>query len=98
MTTGYVLTPRARGDLEKIWDYSLETWGEARAVEYLRELALAFADLASGLVRGRRANEVRQGYFRYSTGAHVVFYRRPQEEPLVVVRILHRSMDAGRHM
>ncbi len=27
MTGHFVLTPRARGDLEKIWDYTVERWG-----------------------------------------------------------------------
>ncbi len=59
-------------------------------------MADTLADLAAGLDVGRRANgEVRGGDFRYPFGDHVVFHRRPQAAPLVVMRIVARRMDAG---
>lgn len=58
----------------------------------------ARADLASGAAIGRRAEDVRAGYFRYPAGAHVLFYQCPAARPLVIVRILHQRMDLPRHV
>jgi plasmid stabilization system protein ParE len=36
--SGYLLSPRAKADLEEIWDYSEEIWGTDRAERYVRDL------------------------------------------------------------
>jgi toxin ParE1/3/4 len=46
--TRYRLSPKAQADLEEIWTYSVERWGEARATAYLT----AIRDLLTGLTTG----------------------------------------------
>jgi toxin ParE1/3/4 len=36
-----VLSPAARVDLERIWDYTVDRWGAERAEEYVREIQRA---------------------------------------------------------
>ncbi|MEJ0045705.1 MAG: type II toxin-antitoxin system RelE/ParE family toxin [Rhodospirillales bacterium] len=38
MTGRIVVSPRARGDLEDIWDYTVERWGLDQAEFYFRQL------------------------------------------------------------
>jgi hypothetical protein len=35
--TGYILSPRARGDIEDIWNYTATNWGIDQAELYIRE-------------------------------------------------------------
>ena len=51
MSGGFVLTPRARDDLDGIWDFTAEHWDVDQADRYIRRLAQAFANLAEGTVR-----------------------------------------------
>lgn len=90
------LTPRAEADLEEIWLYTAKNWSLEQADRYHDAIANAFADLATGEKRGRPV-DIREGYFKYPVGAHVVFYR-VAEFGLVVVRIPHKRMDVDRHL
>ena len=92
------LSPRARTDLSRIWDDSAERWGADQADRYVRLLAGGFDRLAEGSARGRRADEIREGYLRLSVGSHVLFYRRGAEGGIEVIRILHQRMDFKRHL
>ena len=92
----YRLSPLADTDLEDIWLYTLETWSRDQADRYLRTLFSAFADLATGRKTGRPAR-VRDGYFKHSVGAHVIYFRR-SEFGIDVIRVLHGRMDADRHL
>jgi toxin ParE1/3/4 len=96
--TGYVLSPRARADLDAIWDYSVAHWGSDRTELYIRELQRAIEYLsADPRRRGRQCDEIRTGYFKHSVGSHVLFYRLTGDG-IDVVRILHSRMDFGRHL
>ena len=43
----YRLTPAARRDLSRIWDYSEERWGLQQAEVYLRDLQTCLERLAN---------------------------------------------------
>lgn len=92
------LTPRARADLDVIWSFSRQQWGPRKADAYVRAIARAFDDIASGTAPGLRADDVREGYFRLLVGAHVLFYRGGGEGVIEIVRILHQRMDVSRHL
>jgi toxin ParE1/3/4 len=94
----YVLTPRARRDLSEIWDYSAEQWGTAQADRYIRLIASACTELATGRIKGRSAEAIRPGYFRQTVGSHVLFYRARKRGGIEIVRILHQRLDVERHL
>ena len=48
----YRLTPAARRDLLRIWDYSEERWGLQQAEVYLRDLQTCLERLADDPCRG----------------------------------------------
>ena len=95
--SGYVLSPRARADLEGIWDYSERRWGTAQAERYIRQLIDSVKFVATDPRRGRRCGDIRPGYFKYPVGSHVLFYKLALEG-IDVVRILHGRMDFDRHL
>ncbi|WP_307425275.1 type II toxin-antitoxin system RelE/ParE family toxin [Labrys monachus] len=90
----YVLSPRAHADLHEIWDYTQVRWSGAQAEAYIRNIQGAIEAVAANPQRGRRCDEIRAGYMKFSVGAHVLFYRVSAGR-LDVVRILHQRMDFG---
>jgi len=92
----YRLSPLAEDDLEGIWLYSLEHWSLTQADTYLRDLIGVFQALASGVKRGRPV-DVRPGYLKYASGAHVIYFQ-DRGDRVDVIRVLHGRQDAERHL
>ena len=91
------LTPAALRDLETLWDYTEQRWGTAQALHYLDALETAFQSLAQAPESGQRCDAIRAGYRRSWVEQHGVYYRL-EGDAVVVVRVLHQRMDAGRHV
>jgi toxin ParE1/3/4 len=87
---GYRLSPLAAVDLEEIWLYTFRQWSLEQADDYCRSITTAIAGLASGLNIGQRS-DVREGYWKYKVGRHVVYFRNSGDN-LDVIRILHERM------
>lgn len=96
MTGRYVLSPRARADLDEIWDHTAAKWGVDQAEFYTCQLWQHIEAVASKPAIGRACPDVRAGYYKYLSGSHVLFYRLI-DGGIDVVRILHQRMDFGRH-
>lgn len=90
------LLPRAELDLEEIWLYSFERWGQAQADGYLGAFADAFETLSDGRRTGRPVS-VRTGYLKHPVGSHMVYFR-VLSDGIEIVRILHQSMDTEQHL
>jgi toxin ParE1/3/4 len=93
----YVLSPAARADLEQIWDYTCERWGDDQAEEYVREIQRAMERIVHNPMIGRACDEVRAGYRRHAVGSHALYYRA-SGDVIEVVRILHQRMDVDQHL
>jgi toxin ParE1/3/4 len=89
-------TPLAVSDIDRIWDYSAENWGPDQADRYTDEIRDACLSLASGRKTGRAADAL-TGYWKYLTGSHVIYFK-DRADQLDVIRILHGSQDAERHL
>ena len=92
-----IVSPRAQGDIEDIWTYSVAHWGERQAEIYIRLLQAAVDAVASDPQIGLVCDDVRPGYRKYRVGSHMMFYRAAASS-VVVVRILHERMDVERHL
>ena len=97
MTSGAVLSPRARADINGIWDHTEQHWGAEQAERYVRQLWNDITYLAADPRRGQDCAHIRAGYQKFSSGSHVVFYRLIPGG-IDIVRILHSRMDFGRHL
>lgn len=91
------IRPRADKDLEGIYEYSYQEFGEARADQYMRDLDAAFHKLAAEPSAGRDYSHVRPGLMAYRVVSHVVFFER-SVDGITILRVLHKSMDYGRHL
>jgi toxin ParE1/3/4 len=97
MTGHFTLTPRAQGDLNEIWTYTVRRWGTDQAEFYIRQIGQNIETVAAQPMIGRACPEVRAGYYKYPSGSHVLFYRMI-DGGIDIVRILHERMDFGRHL
>ncbi|WP_346779584.1 type II toxin-antitoxin system RelE/ParE family toxin [Burkholderia sp. Ac-20345] len=71
-------------------------WSLKQADLYHRDLIGTMEALARGEKVGRTCI-VRDEYFRYAVGSHVVFYRET-EYTIDVIRVLHQRMDIEQHL
>ena len=93
----FILTQKARDDLLSIGRYTRKQWGKAQQIHYLTQLDSAFHDLADKPDIGRNCDEIREGYFKYGVGKHLIFYRHTKGQ-IEIVRILHGRMDIEQHL
>ncbi len=92
----FFLRPKARADLEDIWHFTFEHWGEEQADHYIHDLDNAFQALAAMPEKGRPCDDIREGYRRHTVGKHLIFYRQTVKG-IEIVRILHQRMDPDLH-
>jgi toxin ParE1/3/4 len=90
--------PRAETDLREIWIYTLQQWGEERADRYIRTIVALCHDIAGGHAKAVAVGQIRPGYFKRLTGSHAVYFKRTDADTILVIRILHQSMDFPRHL
>lgn len=93
----FLLTAAARKDIIDLGRYTAEKRGKRQRDKYLKQLDDAFKLLARQPEIGRDAGDIKLGYKRFSQGSHTIFYRAGAESKIVVIRILHSSMDVERH-
>jgi toxin ParE1/3/4 len=93
----YILTSRADGDLEEIWDYTEQTWSRTQARIYLTKLENRMIALAQHPTSGRKRYDLPGEPMSFHEGRHVIFYR-PTQEGIEVLRVLHDAMDFPRHL
>ena len=98
--TDYRLTSRAEADLAGIAgiaDYTIKTFGIQQARRYRDGLEACFRNLAENPRLCRSAEALAPDLRRFDHRSHAVFYSEDGEGALII-RILHVSMDAPRHL
>ena len=90
------ITTEANSDLVEIWLYTDEQFGATQADRYLDQLAEAIDRLLVHPELGKDRSDVKSGYRSIHVNKHVVFYR-VINDGLLVVRVLHDSMDVLLH-
>jgi len=91
------LSRRAETDLAEIADYTISAFGVVQARRYRDSFQACFNSLCDNPELGRNANELAPGLRRIRQQAHVIFYQHAQDK-ILVVRVLHHSMDFERHL
>jgi toxin ParE1/3/4 len=64
MTGRFVLSPRARADLEEIWDYTADRRGLDQAETYTRALWQRIEAIAAEPAMGQDCSDIRAGYWK----------------------------------
>ena len=91
------LSPRAQRDLDGIFDYTVGQWGLPQALRYTDLIEIACARLAEGPLQAEGCAYIRPGYRRRRVEQHVIYFRQT-DYGIAIVRILHQSMDAAKHL
>lgn len=89
----YELTHKAVDDLSQIYNYTAEQWSEAQADKYFTLLIEGCQKIANNPELGKNYMGVVQDLFGLSIGKHIIFYRKLQDRPVEITRILHEKMD-----
>jgi len=94
MTAPYALTRRALFDLQDIYEYSLENWGERRALDYIDVLYKAFEQTAV-TSHASRLSARSAPFLMAQAGSHLIIYDMVPEG-LIVLTIVHqmRNLEA----
>lgn len=92
--TQYRITPRARDDLIAIGRYTTSRWGRRQRDVYLKSIEQRFVWLAENPARGRHRPEIKDGYYCYKQGSHVIFYII-RGEKIDIIGVPHQRMDFG---
>lgn len=88
------LTRSAKADLKSIARFTQSQWGLRQRNTYLKEMDQVFRSLAENPLMGRPCDDIREGYRKLPHGSHVIYYRQPTGDEVLIVRILHGTMDA----
>ena len=91
------LRPKAITDLENIFEYSIKKFGIFRAEQYILELNETFTHLAEEPKIGKNYSHVKPELMSFPIVSHRVFYKHTNIQ-LIIIRILHKSMDVIRHL
>lgn len=87
-----IFTVAATADIEEIYVYSLERWGERQADGYLEDLRSGCDYAAAGAPSATRLAHRSDGLFKLRRGSHLIVFR-PDEQGALIVRVLHMRMD-----
>ncbi|MFC5758800.1 type II toxin-antitoxin system RelE/ParE family toxin [Rhizobium sp. GCM10022189] len=89
----YVLSRAAVADLDAIWDYTFDNWGQAQADRYIDDIRRACEAIGTGSRTGRPVDDIWPGILKLAINSHFLFHRSLEDGRIGVVRILHKRMD-----
>ena len=91
------LSRRAQSDLDEIRDYSVKHFGSARAILYLDVMEHAFRRIVELPYIGVSRPELSAALRSLPVGEHRLYYSI-EPQTILIVRVLHKAMDAARHL
>ncbi len=91
------LTRVAEEDLDEIWFYGLDTWGVKQADDYHQRLMQTIEHVAESPLQGCLEAEILEDLRSYPSGSHRIYYL-VELDYIIVVRVLHQSMNATQHL
>lgn len=87
------LSKAALADLKAIARFTQSRRGARQRNVYLKEIDQVFRTLAGKPQLGKTCDEIRAGYRKHPHGTHVIYFKLPGKNELLIVRILHAAMD-----
>lgn len=92
MTANYQIRSLVQSALELIWFYTLEQWGVEQANAYLEATIKRFDWLAENPLLGKQREDIKEGYYCFPEGMHLVFYKISNDQ-VEIIGVPHQSMD-----
>ena len=93
----FQLTPEADADIKDIINYTMDNWGKTQANKYVDGLEKLAGDLAENPTLGGKRDNLIEGLLSFPYISHVIDYTA-HENGIVIIRVLHQSMDAQQHL
>jgi len=84
-------------DIDKIYEYTILNFGHKKAKVYLQNLNSKIQSITNQQVQGRKVDFIREDLRRLEVGSHIIFYTK-ESALFLIVRVLHKNMDAERHI
>ena len=92
-----IWTERAEADLDDIWSFTADRWNEEQADLYLERLRSAIGNRDTRKLRAKPIDFAMSGVMRMREVRHFIYFRMV-DEGLLVLRVLHDSMDETLHL
>jgi toxin ParE1/3/4 len=83
---------KAKEDLEQIWLYSFDKWGEEQADAYFYSLNEGMQKIGDNPHIGVSCDYIRLGYRHFQIKKHLIFYKI-ENNLIHIIRILYETMD-----
>ena len=93
----YRLSTESENDIAGIYEYGIERFGILQAQNYLLGMHDLFQTLTKSPHIGRDASEFSPSLKRFTYKSHMVFYLNSASD-ILIIRVLHHSMDYQRHL
>jgi toxin ParE1/3/4 len=93
--TQFVVTRKAEDDLRSIYAYTRLNWGEEQADNYYQEFISTCEYICKYPMLGRTYDIVTERLRGFQFGKHIIFYQVQNGESILVIRVLHISMDVN---
>ena len=94
------ILPKAATDIKQILKYTQRVWGEGQRKKYKAAIDRCLKDIQANPSPRLKSEECSNGYLRRHMDKkyrHYIFYRVTADS-IVIVRLLHDSMDSERHI
>ena len=89
------ISKKAKSDLIKIARYTQLNWGRQQRNDYLKLIDSVFHQIAEPEL-GYICDYIREGYRKRPQVSHVIYYKEFGKKEVVIIRVLHKSMDIHR--
>ena len=89
----YQISVKANEDIEAIWLYTFENWGQEQADRYYNLILNEIEYIAENFESGKSMEFLRKGYRATKVKSHLIFYRKNKKNTVEIIRILHQKMD-----
>lgn len=89
----FKLTRKAVEDLSEIWNYTFDNWSEHQADKYYRLLLENCQKIAENSYLGKDYSGIIKGIMGFRAGRHIIFYKKNENEEILILRFLHEQMD-----
>lgn len=88
----FYLTRRAFLDIQKIYAYTTEHWGDTQAESYVSKLYEDFQKVADKVELGKIRLERSDPFLMYPSGKHFIAYE-PYKDGIIIITILHQMRN-----
>jgi toxin ParE1/3/4 len=91
----FLLSTKAKSDLINIARYTQLNWEIIQRNDYLKVLDSSFQFIANEPELGINCDYIRAAYKKHPQSSHVIYYKQYKVNQILIVRILHKSMDVN---